>query len=164
MDDYNVIIVDRYDEEVSIKKRSLINSEDIYRVSALWVTDSVGNVLMAKRASSKKNNPDKWGPAVAGTIEEGETYEDNIVKEAEEELGLFNLNLKKGPKIFNKGKHLHFTQWFFVKTNIMISDLKINSEEVAEVKWFDKEELIDLLRNKPELFIDGASSWIKFMK
>ena len=27
--------------------------------------------------------PGKWGPAVAGTVEEGESYEENIIKEAE---------------------------------------------------------------------------------
>jgi len=163
INEHNVIIVDRYDKQISVKKRNLIRFDDIYRVSALWINDKMGNVLLARRASTKKNDPGKWGPAVAGTIEEGETYKTNIIKEAGEELGLFNISPILGPKIFNKGKHLHFTQWFFLTGNYYISDLIIDSEEVAEVKWFIKEELLDLLKKQPTIFLDGASSWINFM-
>jgi len=159
----NIIIVDKYDKQISTKKRSLIRSDDIYRVSALWIADKMGNVLLAKRASTKKNDPGKWGPTVAGTIEEGETYTTNILKEAEEELGIFDISPEQGPKIFNKGKHLHFTQWFFFTRDYYISDLKINSEEVAEVKWFIKDELLILLKEQPAMFLDGASTWVKFI-
>ena len=59
---------------------------EISRVSALWVTSEEGEILLAQRAVTKKRDPGCWGPAVAGTVEEDETYEDNIIKEAEEEI------------------------------------------------------------------------------
>ena len=37
--------------------------------------------------------PEVWGPAVSGTNEEGETYDSNIIKEAQEEIGLTGYTL-----------------------------------------------------------------------
>lgn len=76
-------IVDENDKFVSNKERSEVDyKSDIYRVSALWLTNSKGQTLLAKRAMVKDKDPGKWGPAVAGTIDEGETYDENIYKEA----------------------------------------------------------------------------------
>ena len=84
-------VVNQQDEIIGYKEKSLITTDDIYRVSALWITDTTGRILLAKRAFTKSRHPGLWGPAVAGTVEEGETYESNIIKEAEEEIGLKNI-------------------------------------------------------------------------
>src|SRR3989338_6686941 len=81
-------IVNDRDVGIGYKFREEITKEDIYRVSALWVTNSQVMILLAKRALTKKNSPGEWGPAVSGTVDKGETYEGNIYREAEEELGL----------------------------------------------------------------------------
>jgi len=157
-----IVLVNRYDKEIAVKDISLLRKDDIYRVSALWITDKMGNVLLTKRASTKKNY-NKWGPAVSTIIEEEQTYQTSIVEKAKEELGLYNLSPKVGPKILNRGKYLHFTQWFFITEDYYIYDLKINSEKISEVKWFVKDELLTLLREQPSMFLDGASTWAKFI-
>jgi len=81
-------IVKNNDEIIKYKKRSEILENDIYRVSSLWITNSSGEVLLAKRAKIKKNHPGVWGPAVSGTVEKDETYYENILKETNEEIGL----------------------------------------------------------------------------
>jgi isopentenyl-diphosphate Delta-isomerase len=118
-----------------------------YRVSALWVTNSKGKILLARRAFTKSHHPGKWGPAAAGTVEKGESYEVNIIKEAEEELGLKNITPQEGPKTKSKSKYKHFTHWFFYEIDKKIKEFKIQKEEVAEVKWFSLEEVKNLLEN-----------------
>ena len=71
-------IVNEQDEILGYKDRDGKNREDISRITALWLTDFDGNVLLAQRAFNKKRSPGLWGPAVAGTVEEGETYEEKI--------------------------------------------------------------------------------------
>lgn len=72
-------IVDDQDQFIGLKERNEVDyKSDIYRVSALWLTNSKGQTLLAKRAAVKDKDPGKWGPAVAGTIDEGETYDENI--------------------------------------------------------------------------------------
>lgn len=154
-------IVDKEDNFIGLKERGSLNFEkDIYRVSALWITDSEGKILLARRAFDKKQNPGKWGPAVAGTVDEGETYEVNIVKEAEEELGIRDVKFKKMNKEFVDGKYKHFTQWFLFQGDFGIKDFKINKEEVAEAKFFTKQEILDLLNTNPGEVLDGMKKWV----
>jgi len=141
-----IIIVNDEDEGVGVKDRETLDySKDIYRVSALWIANNHGQSLLAKRAYTKKHNPGKWGPAVAGTVEEGETYESNITKEADEELGIKNVKLKKAIKELVRGRYKHFTQWFFLKIDKNVEDFTFNKDEVVEIKWFSMEEVIELI-------------------
>ena len=87
-------IVDENDNIIGYKDREHKRSEDIFRITHVWIFNKKNQFLIAKRHHSKKVSPNKWSPAVAGTVEEGESYESNARKEAEEELGLKNLNLK----------------------------------------------------------------------
>jgi isopentenyldiphosphate isomerase len=120
MSNSRIIIVNDQDQIIGYKERGTIAQEDIYRVSALWVTNSHGDILLAQRAFTKSHDPGKWGPAVAGTLDEGETYERNIIKETEEEIGLKNIVPILGPKVRERGKHNYFDQWY-----TLITDKKI---------------------------------------
>lgn len=154
-------IVNANDKIIGAKDIRKIDYEnDIYRVSALWITNSKGKILLARRAFSKKLNPGKWGPAVAGTIEDGETYESNIIKESEEELGLKNIKPKKGRKELSKGKYKHFTQWFILKSDFKLKDLKVSEKEVAEVKWFSKQKVIRVIETNSDEVLKNMKKWI----
>jgi len=153
-----IIIVNTKDEQINIKEQGTLDYEkDIYRVSALWITNSEGQILLAKRAYTKKQHPGRWGPAVAGTIEEGETYDSNIIKEAEEELGLKNIKPKKGFKNMVSIEYLYFVQWYFLELNEPPSFFKPDPREIAEIKWFTK----DQLRNMKEELTDGVLNSMK---
>ena len=145
-------IVDENDNIIDHKERDTVDyQKDIYRISALWIENSKGEVLLAKRVATKKQDPNKWGPAVAGTVDEGETYEQNIVKEAEEELGLKD-KFEKGPKIRIKGKYNYFCQWYVLKTDRNINEFKIEEDEVSEIKWWSKEALKERSRDFCEFY------------
>ena len=139
-----------------------MKNEDIYRVSGLWIENSKGEVLLARRALSKSHDPNRWGPAVAGTLEEGETYDSNILKEAEEEIGFKNVKFEKGPKskIMLVGRLRYFLQWYMVKIDQPLSEFKIKKSEVAEVKWFSKDEIKKKLKENPSDFIYSIDQWV----
>jgi isopentenyldiphosphate isomerase len=149
-------IVDENDNLIGVEDFEKARKESIYRVSALWVSNSLGEILLALRHRSKIHDPQKWGPAVSGTVEEGESYEENIIKEAKEELGLENINPKIGPKIKIEAEYRYFVQWFNLMTNKKIGEFKIQKKEVEEIKWFAKKELITELQNNPENFTPGV--------
>ena len=81
-------IVNEQDEVIEYKKREEATHEDIRRIIALYVFNEKGKTLIAKRHSTKIIDPNKWGPAVAGTVDEGYDYDSTVLKEAEEEIGL----------------------------------------------------------------------------
>lgn len=149
-------LVDENDEVIGFKERADVAKNDVYRVAALWITNSKNEVLLARRAFSKANDPGKWGPAVAGTVEEGETYESNIVKEAREELGLVGFAFEEGVKLRQRGEHNFFVQRFSLKLDRPATAFKIQASEVAEVKWFSKTELTRLIASKPSEFLPSV--------
>ncbi len=158
-----LLIVDENDDIIDYKERDTLDyQKDIYRISALWIENLEGEVLLAKRVVTKKQDPNKWGPAVAGTVDEGEKYEQNIVKEAEEELGLKE-KFEKGPRIRIKGKYNYFCQWYILKTDKDISEFKIQEDEVSEIKWWAKKDLKGQLKTNPELFVSSMSQHVKLL-
>ena len=148
-----IIIVNENDDVIGQREFGTLVSKDIYRVSALWITNSKKEILLARRAFTKKQDPGKWGPAVAGTLEEGETYEENIIKESEEELGIKGINPEKGHKTRFPGRYNYFCQWFLLKIDKEVSEFEIQKEEVEEVKWFSEKELSQRIESNPEEFL-----------
>ncbi len=154
-------IVNEQDELIGVKERSEIDyTTDIYRVSGLWLTNSLGQALLAKRATTKKNSPGLWGPAVAGTVEEGETYEGNIYKEAEEEIGLIDVEFIKTRKIYCEEfpkTRKYFTQWFSGIVDCDISDFTRQVEEVDELAWVDTEQMKQDIQDNPDKYLPRMS-------
>jgi len=148
-------IVDENDNVIEYRERDNRDFNAIYRVSYLWITDANGNILLARRAFNKSHDPGKWGPAVAGTVEEGETYEQNIIKEAEEEIGLKDIKPILGGKKRRRTKWNYFSQEFLLTLPVGFNDFKVAKDEVAEVKWFSEEELRRELRENPNNFLKG---------
>ncbi|MBR9704044.1 NUDIX domain-containing protein [Candidatus Pacearchaeota archaeon] len=157
-----IIIVDEKDNIIGNKPRDVVDKQSLrYRVSALWIKNSKGESLLARRAYTKTHYPGRWGPAVSGTVEKGESYEENIIKETNEEIGLKNIKLNIGSKVYVKGKYNHFTQWFTTIVDKPINHFKIQDEEVAEVKWFSKKELIKQINNNPKEFLKNMDKYLK---
>lgn len=147
-------IVNEQDEIIGYKDRKDRNKIDITIITGLWLWNEKGEVLLAQRAFSKKLHPGLWGPAVAGTVEEGETYESNIIKEAEEEIGLKDLRPTLGPKLRRDTAHSYFAQWFVATINSDYPLVKQDSE-VEAIKWFNKEDLFRALGETPEIFFSS---------
>lgn len=155
-----VILVDHNDNAIGAIDRSEITSVDFFRVAALWLTDQYGNILIAQRKLDKLNDPGKWGPAVAGTIEVGETYESNIYKEAEEELGLIGLDFHPGPIQLVEHTRSFHCHWF---TSVADQEypFKLQPEEVEKVAWISPEDLHYEITNHPEKYIHSMYESIR---
>jgi len=154
-------IVNEQDEIIKYIDVSERQKGDIGRVAGLWVTNEKGEILLAQRSFNKIKDPGKWGPAVAGTVEEGETYEQNIIKEAEEEIGLKNLKPKIECKNRRSTSHEYFGQWFSVIVDSNYHFAKQDTE-VEQIKWFTKDEILKLYRENPDFFIPTFGSDIEY--
>lgn len=157
-----IIIVDENDNEIGVKERQLLGPDDIYRVSALWLTNSRGEVLLAQRSLNKVHSPGKWGPAVAGTLAEGETYKCNIIKETEEEIGLTSLKLLKSIYYLYDAEPYkkHWCQYFTATIDKKAEDFVIDKVEVEQVRWFKKEYLKKDLEEHPENYISSIKHFL----
>ncbi|MDP2933271.1 MAG: NUDIX domain-containing protein [bacterium] len=161
-----LIVVNEQDEIIGYKKRDDKNQKDITRVAGLWIFNTKGEVLIAQRTFGKIHDPGKWGPAVAGTVEEGETYISNIIKEAKEELGitLKEERLVIGSHEFRETSHKYFRQSYSAKLDLPIEDFKIQKEEVISIRWIAIEDLSTWIKERPQDFIASFPTSFKERK
>lgn len=148
-----IIIVDEDDHIIEHKERDERTETDIFRISWLWLTNSQWDILLSQRHKNKESNPEKWSLAVAGTNGEWETYESNIYREAEEEIGLTWVTFQEYKKIkkFDK-KFPYFLQLYTCVIDWDISRFKMQEDEVQDIRWWKKEELQKALKETPEIF------------
>lgn len=154
-----ILIVDEKDNIIGNKNRNSRIKKDIYRVSALWITNDKNEILLAKRSLTKKISPGIWGPAAAGTIELGETYDSNIIKEAKEEIGLIDINPIKDKKILYKNQTNYFCQWYKLRINKNINDFKIDKNEVIDIRLVNHKELKDEIDKSPDKFLASLKKY-----
>ncbi len=158
-----VQIVNENDEIIGHKVRSEIDySVDIYRSACLWIENTKGEVLVAQRSLKKDKHPGRWGPAVAGTVDEGETYESNIVKEAMEEIGLTGIEFKSVGKIRKNIPHRHFMQVFSVVVDKPIDEFNPQKNEVEQLIWVSKKKLVADISAHPEKYVTSMPRLLEF--
>ncbi len=154
-------IVDEKDHLIGHKYRNEIDyDKDIYRVSTLWLENSQGEVLIAQRKLTKDKDPGKWGPAAAGTLDEGETYDSNIYKEAEEEIGLTGVKFQFKAKLKRNAPHKYFIHVYFAKIDKDINDFKLQEEEVEQITWISKRELITDFKANPGKYVPAMVKYV----
>lgn len=152
-----IILVDENDQPIGFRERAERRDDDIIRVTGLCVYNSKNEFLIAKRVHTKKYDPGLWGPATAGTVDEGETYLSNIIKEAKEEIGL-EMDARaiiQGPCRRTQAETRYFVQRFFYKSDLPIEKFAIQKNEVAEIRWIHISELVEWIARKPDDFIEA---------
>lgn len=155
-------VVDEEDKIIGYKLRHEIDfTNDIYRIAAVWITNSNDEVLIAQRALDKDKDPGKWGPAAAGTLEKDETYESNVYKEAEEELGLSGVKFQIGPKQRFGEPRQAFCQWFTTIIDRPAEQFILQKEEVEKVEWIDKYVLVKDVNQNPNKYTPSMQIILK---
>ncbi len=139
------------------EERNIIHEKGIWhREVAVWIMNKKGEILLQKRAANKRQEPNKWA-ICAGHVEAGESVEDSMIREMEEELGIkVNMNQLEFLKIYKKQndipndniKNYNFQYMYFLKTNWNIEDYKIQLEELSEIKYVPFTEFEDIVKNK----------------
>lgn len=148
-------IVDKNNKLIGHKWKEEFNpSSDIYRVSGLWLRNSKGEVLLARRSPQKKNGGGLWGPAVAGTLEYDESYESNIVKEIQEEIGITDLALERGETRFVEGEgRKYFCTYFYGVSDLPVESFTVEKDAVEEVKWVNEKLALEDMDNHPDRYL-----------
>lgn len=155
-DEY-AIVVDDQDNVITYKKRRDLKSTDRIRVTGVWIENSAGKVLIAQRSYKKELHPGLWGPAAAGGVAKGESYEENAYKELEEEVGLTNipLELVDSATVDHSDGTRRYAAWFKGYSDTAIADLTLE-DAVETVKWVDKKWLAVDLKVHPEKYVPSA--------
>lgn len=158
-------VVNEQDELVGYKERDERVEGDIIRISALWLLNERNEVLIAQRAFDKEHDPGKWSVSAAGTVEEGETYLSNILKEAEEELGVMIAEKDIVPSVRRKVEtsHAYFCQLYIAHIS---SDtvLRLQADEVVSAQWVSVAKLKEWFSRAPSEFVASFGLYLGYVE
>lgn len=161
-----ITIVDENDAPITVVDRDMVDYDtQIYRVAALWLVNTNGDVLIAQRKLTKKKDPGLWGPSVAGTVEESETYEQNIQKEVFEEIGLQDIVLHPVTKTYVDNPRKYFCKWFTATVDWTdMSNFVVQQEEVEAIAWVPYEELVEDYRKSSAKYIPSFGQSLEVLE
>ena len=122
-----------------------------------FVIDRSGNVLLQKRSANKKLWPNMWDVTVGGHVDHGEFGRQALIRECKEELGIEikeeeikylvgSTSINEKEDIINK----HYNECYLITKEMDLSKIKLQKEEVAQIKYFSKEEILDRVKNNYE--------------
>ncbi|BDA43787.1 Uncharacterized Nudix hydrolase YfcD [Coccomyxa sp. Obi] len=119
----------------------------IHRCSFTMIFNSQGELYVQKRVAFKETYASHYDPAPGGVVGEGETYEENAVREIEEEMGVTGVNLERQFDFFYSDNVCRL--WGRLFRCQYEGPFKLDPEEVESGQFMSLEEVADLLRSGP---------------
>lgn len=111
-----------------------------------WLKNPNGVYLISKR-SENKIGAGLW-ETVAGSATKGESSEEAIIREVYEEVGI-NVEQGKGQlkcTVVHESQSSWFGDHWFFEIDIEIDNVVCQEEEVSEVRWASKEDIVSLMK------------------
>lgn len=96
--------------------------------------------LLGKRALWKEKAPRFWCP-ISGHVEDSETEEEAVEREAREELGVHVKAVRKVATTLTRDKTVSLHWWI---ATVTAGKPVLNNNENTEIRWFSKVELREL--------------------
>lgn len=134
----------------------------------IWIINDKGELLVQRRSKNKDVYPNKLYISVAGHPVSGENELESIKREFLEEIGV-SLDLDKLEYLFtfsqkvieNDGKFLdnQFYDVYLVKMDLEINKLRLQKDEVSEVKNIYYKDFEKMIENEDEDIVNHPEEW-----
>jgi isopentenyl-diphosphate delta-isomerase len=156
-----VVLIDRNDQPLGTSPKATIHTSTtpLHRGFSVFIFNSLGQVLLQKRALSKITWPGIWSNSCCGHPALGESSTQAASRRLKYELGL---ELLASEIVVVLPKYRYRAELYGIVENeicpVMVayssSAVKANPDEVAETKWLDWRDFMNVL-SKPNNF----SAW-----
>lgn len=150
--------VDESNNPIEPMPRDIVHSQGLWhRTNQIWIINDKKQILCQRRSLLKDMNPGKWEALFGGHIKAGQGYVENALEELQEELGIIAAQDDLHFFTIHKSeKHKEFEGIYYLLWNGNISDLYLEEDEVDQVKWFEINELMEVLVMKKD------TNWSRF--
>lgn len=154
-----------------VESREKCHKEGLWhRANYCFVFNKDNDVLLQRRSGNKKLWPNLWDVTAGGHVLAGEFGVNALIRELKEELGIDieekDLRYLVGSTSVNNMAGLinkHFNECFIVTKNIDINDIVLQKEEVSDIRWFTKDEILSKINNQCNELTDKTGVW-NFLK
>ena len=137
-----------------------------HRAVYAFLIDNNFNILLQKRSKNKKLWPNKWDVTVGGHVNAGEFGRQALIRECKEELGI---DIKDNEmkyivgttSVYNKNGYInnHYDECYLILKDIDINELKLQKDEVEDVKYFPCDEIIGKINDNYNELTEKTVSW-----
>ncbi|WP_336511468.1 NUDIX hydrolase [Alteribacter salitolerans] len=140
---------DIYNKDRSLTGRKkqrgdLFEANAYHLVVHVCIFNERGEMLIQQRQADKSGWPGMWDVSVGGSALAGETSQEAAERETKEELG-YTLSLKDHRPCLTVNFEAGFDDYFLLEKNIQIDSLPMPTEEVNQVKWASKHEVLSMI-------------------
>ena len=144
-----LLVVDKFDQPTGISKRSALREDPDkwFRIAIVLVT-SGDKILCHKRPSGLDVNPSLWTMPFGGHANPGESPTETARKELVEESGIQAESADLDLVMVYPDRNDRKIKWIFSLEVDQNCELKLEEEEVEEVKWYSRVELTEIYKNK----------------
>lgn len=105
----------------------------------IWIMNKNGEFLIQKRSEEKRVFPGMWS-ITGGGVDVGETTLQTVIRECKEELSI-DVDMDKLELMMMFRTKKDFTDVWLLRQDIEIDNIKLQEEEVSEVKWISDSDL-----------------------
>ncbi|MEK7543733.1 MAG: isopentenyl-diphosphate Delta-isomerase [Patescibacteria group bacterium] len=161
-----VVLVDDDDREIGLAPKESVHTTNtpLHRGFSCFLFNSKKELLLTKRASTKKTFPGVWTNTVCGHPAPGESVEEAALRRLNDELGLTRLNLvkKQGSTFLREitPYRYRFTDANGIVENeicpVLVgycdTDPKPDKTEIEDWRWVRWEEFLEDIKKNPEIY------------
>ena len=156
-----------------------VMSRDECHSKGLWhkavvvfiISEDNQKVLLQQRSSNKKLWPNLWDITAGGHVLSGELGYQAAIRETKEEIGI-SINRESlefigatiSENISDSIINRHFNEYYIVHKNVDIKDIVLQEDEVKDIKWFDKDTVINKINNNYENLTGKYGCWDYLLK
>jgi isopentenyl-diphosphate delta-isomerase len=155
-----VVIVDDQDRVIGEETRKRVHRNEIlHREAAVFIVNPKGEILLQERVDNGKIDS-----SVAGHVTPGHDYQDTIIKEMEEEVGLkvdpsrlIEIDKIKVVQPLDEDNisNIRFLKFYIFKADVKIEDLEVDPSEVNSIRYYSVSEIKNIMENQKEKIIGG---------
>lgn len=160
MEYWDIYDQDRNKTGKQIKAGSVLIKNEYRLVAHLCIFNEKDELLIQKRHKNKSIYPGKWDFSVSGNVQAHETSRDAMIRELQEELGIrLPIESLRSSLSFNFDQG--FDDFYLFIHELDIKNLTLQKEELTQVMWANKKEILDMLEQ--DLFLPYHSSVIELL-
>ncbi len=136
--------------------------EDEYHlVVHIWIRNNEGKYLVQKRNKATDSVPGQYA-ATGGAVTTGEDSITGALRETEEEIGIqfTKEQMKLVQRYYVQSDYSNYiTDLYLVEENVLLSDLKLDYNEVSKCEYFAMDEIRNLV--KENMFWDYENHYVR---
>ena len=139
-----------------IETREECHNKGLWHKAVVVFIISMDNkmILLQQRSANKKLWPNLWDITAGGHVLSGEFGYQTVIRETKEEIGVDitknDLEFIGGTRSENISGNIvnrHFNEFYIVHKDLDINDIILQEDEVQDIKWFNKEEVISRIND-----------------